>query len=547
MGYTNSKKKSLIAITLLVIFFLSLIPTGYVSADEGDYIRVAGNNRYETAMEIANTMADKTGVYNSIIVASGSDFPDALAGSYLAWAKHAPILLVADGRASEVRQYIQLHIKSKGTVYILGGNSTVSSGFEDSLKKLGLKVVRLGGNNRYDTNLLILNAAKVNAGQEIVVCSGASYADSLSVAASGRPIMLVGETFSNEQLAYLRKLKPAKIYIIGGTGAVNEGIQSAASRIATTERIGGSSRYETSLNIANKFFAQRKPKSVVLTSGKDFPDGLSGGPLALSIGAPILLLDGNAERINAVWEFINAKGIKASYALGGPSVFSDEVLNDVMNGADTSTPPSNLTIISNPTVNAMRKKCKLTNSELGTAHAMLKVMRSWVGARTGDVNHRGIIDVYNTQVLLPRGYKMKYWDAWCDASITAAAMVAGCYDLTGGECGVGHHIDIFRKKNIWIEDGTITPKPGDIIVFAWGTFRQPNNGAGSHIGIVESVVNGQITTIEGNTNDSQGRRTFPVGWGYIRGYARPKYVKTSNVANAASQAIDQLAGAVNGN
>ena len=548
MGFTNCKKKSLIAITLLVIFFLSLIPIDLVSADENDYIRVFGDNRYETAMEIANTMADKTGVYNTIVVASGTDFPDALAGSYLAWTKNAPILLVSDARATEVKNYIQLHIKSKGTVFILGGAATVSTEFEKSLKSIGLTVKRLGGANRCETNMLILKEAKVNQSQEIVICSGDSYADSLSVAASGRPIMLVGETFTNEQLKYLRSLKPSKIYVIGGTSAVNEGIYSAASRIATTERIGGSSRYETSLNVTNKFFNQRKPQGVVLASGNDFPDGLSGGPLALSIGAPILLVNNNTEVINNIWEYITTKGIKACYALGGNSVISNDILTDIMYGRDTSTPVANLKVITNNAkINEMRKTCKLTNAELGTANAMLKVMRKWIGATTGSAKQKKIIDIYNSVKPIPVGYYMSYWDSWCDATISAAACVAGCDQLIGRECGVGRHIDIFRNMGIWIEDGTITPKPGDIILFDWRQNYQPNNRAGSHIGIVESVKNGQITTIEGNKNNACERRTFPVGWGYIRGYARPRYVKTQNVANAATQAIDQLANAVGGN
>ena len=548
MGFVNSKKKTLIAITLLVIFFLSLVPTDHVLADENEAIRVYGSDRYSTAMEIANTMADKTGVYNTIVVASGTDFPDALAGSYLAWANHAPILLVSGQKEADLKNYIQLHIKSKGKVFILGGASTVSSEFEKSLKNIGLNVTRLGGKDRYETNLLILKQAKVNQGQEVVICSGKSYADSLSVAAAGRPIMLVGDTFTNEQLKYLRSIKPSKMYIIGGTSAVNEGIYSVANSIATTERIGGNSRYETSLNVANKFFSQRKPQSVVLTSGTNFPDGLSGGPLALSVGAPVLLVTDEAERINAVWEYVKTKGIKNCYALGGTSIISNDLLYEITHGKDTSTPAANLKVITNNAkINEMRKACKITNAELGTANAMLKVMRYWIGATTGSAMQKKIIDIYNSVKPIPVGYVMPYWDSWCDATISAAACVAGCDQLIGRECGVGRHIDIFRNMGIWIEDGTITPKPGDIIIFDWRKASQPNNMPGSHIGIVESVKNGQITTIEGNKDNSCGRRSFKVGWGYIRGYARPRYVKTQNVANAASQAIDQLANAVGGN
>ena len=98
-------------------------------------------------------------------------------------------------------------------------------------------------------------------------------------------------------------------------------------------------------------------------------------------------------------------------------------------------------------------------------------------------------------------------------------------DLIGTECGVERHVQIFKEKGIWIEDGTITPEPGYIIVFNWGDSSQPNDGFSDHIGVVDSVKNGTITCIEGNRNDAVSYRSIPVGWGYIRGYAAPKYDK----------------------
>ena len=80
--------------------------------------------------------------------------------------------------------------------------------------------------------------------------------------------------------------------------------------------------------------------------------------------------------------------------------------------------------------------------------------------------------------------------------------------------------------------GYVTPKsqdqlqPGDLIVYSWGKFKQPNNAGASHIGIVASVSNGRITAIEGNKGiSSVSTREIPVGWGFIRGYARPRYVR----------------------
>lgn len=158
-----------------------------------------------------------------------------------------------------------------------------------------------------------------------------------------------------------------------------------------------------------------------------------------------------------------------------------------------------------------------------TAKDVLDVMRSWLGKNETNGGSREIIDLYNSHKPLARGYAVKYNDEWCDACVSAAAIAAGAVDLIGTECGCEEHVKIFQKKGIWIEDGRITPLPGDIIVYNWETSTQPNDGYSDHIGYVESVSGSTITTIEGNKGDAVARRTLSVGNGNIRGYARPNY------------------------
>lgn len=163
-----------------------------------------------------------------------------------------------------------------------------------------------------------------------------------------------------------------------------------------------------------------------------------------------------------------------------------------------------------------------------TAQDVLSVMRSWLGYSESNGKYKQIIDLYNSHKPLARGYKVQYGDAWCDTCVSAAAIKAGAVDLIGTECGCEEHIKIFQQKGIWIEDGTITPEVGDIIVYNWDASKQPNDGYSDHIGYVENVSNRQITAIEGNKNDSVSRRTIAVGDPSIRGYARPKYATTSS-------------------
>lgn len=114
--------------------------------------------------------------------------------------------------------------------------------------------------------------------------------------------------------------------------------------------------------------------------------------------------------------------------------------------------------------------------------------------------------------------------------MSAAFIKAGAVDLIGGtECGVEEHVKLFKKAGIWIEDGTITPEKGDIVVFNWDDATQPNDGYSDHIGVVRSVGSKNFETTEGNMSGGiVGHRTVAIGWGYIRGFARPKYAKANN-------------------
>lgn len=158
-----------------------------------------------------------------------------------------------------------------------------------------------------------------------------------------------------------------------------------------------------------------------------------------------------------------------------------------------------------------------------TVTNILQEASKYIGVVQGSAQHIQIVNKYNSVKPLPQGYQVTYDDDWCDTFISYLAIQTGAVDLIGRECGVQRHIDIFKNLGIWIEDGTIKPKPGDIITFAWSTSYQPNNSWADHIGIVESVSGNTITTIEGNSSRSVRRRTYSVGHGNIRGYARPSY------------------------
>lgn len=174
-----------------------------------------------------------------------------------------------------------------------------------------------------------------------------------------------------------------------------------------------------------------------------------------------------------------------------------------------------------------------------TAQKIIDIMSGWVGLKRSDKSHKPIIDLYNSHKPLARGYKVTYNDSYCDATVSAAFIKAGAVDLIGGtECGVEEHIKLFKAAGIWKEDGTITPEKGDIVCYNWDDATQPNDGYADHIGVVESVNKSKKTfvVIEGNMSGGVvGRRTVAFGWGYIRGFARPKYAKATNTTQESTK------------
>ncbi len=289
-------------------------------------VRIYGPNRVDTSIEAARKLKTKLGVskFDSVIVASGMNYADALAGSWLSAVKSAPILLLDKVSEDKVAQYVKANLSAEGTVYILGGNGAVPETLEDKLA--GLNVSRLSGKSRYDTNMAILEETDVS-GKDLIVCSGAGYADALSVSSVGRPIMLVGTELTDAQKEYLEDAGFAKIYAVGGTAAVSSDVVNELVQYAGVTRVGGKNRFETSLNVAKTFFPGTHDH-MMMVYAKDFPDGLSGGALAYQYDAPVLLA--TSDNVSAAVAYRGLSSAARSITMGGPKLISDNAIFTAM-------------------------------------------------------------------------------------------------------------------------------------------------------------------------------------------------------------------------
>lgn len=147
-----------------------------------------------------------------------------------------------------------------------------------------------------------------------------------------------------------------------------------------------------------------------------------------------------------------------------------------------------------------------------------------INSLSGDMGHYKILNVYNAQDPLPRGYKLKWYDAWCAATVSAVLILNG-YDAIA-ECGCPQMLLKAKKLGIWVEDDSYIPVPGDIIMYDWQDSGVGNDtGEPDHVGIVTDVdrLADMITVREGNNYGDIRNRYIQINARYIRGYITPPY------------------------
>ena len=277
-------------------------------------------------------------------------------------------------------------------------------------------------------------------------------------------------------------------------------------------------------------------KSVNLTTQEEYESGT-----LTTIKDNFRVYDSMEEGVKGYFEFIQLSRYQNLRGITDPRTYLETIKADVY-ATSSEYVENNMKLVERYNLTQYDGK---GDGIMGVmAQDVLDVMRSWLGYSEANGKYKQIIDLYNSHKPLARGYAVQYDDEWCDTTVSAAAIKAGAVDLIGTECGCEQHVKIFQSKGIWIEDGTITPQPGDIILYNWDDGTQPNDGYSDHIGYVESVSGNTITCIEGNKGEAVARRTLKVGNGNIRGYARPKYGtggSTSKPSTSGKKTVSEIA------
>ena len=295
--------------------------------------RVSGDTRYDTMASLAGR--GNWAVGGSVILASGANYPDALAASSLAGGLDAPILLTDPNGLSDAAKG-RLESLCPSRVFIVGGNAAVSPDVERQIKEMlgsGCAVFRVAGQTRYETSLV---AAEINpkSSDTVIVATGGNYADALSVSpyafASGSPVLLCDSAsgLAGAAVESIRSGGYSRAVIVGGTAAVPASVegqlQSAGIRDVT--RLSGATRFETSSRIADFELASGLGFSmdgVLLATGMNFPDALSAGPLAGRSRSPLLLVDPGAEYACAYLSWFRGE-VSSATVVGGTAAVPEE-------------------------------------------------------------------------------------------------------------------------------------------------------------------------------------------------------------------------------
>ncbi len=298
------------------------------AASGGSVTRLAGADRYETAAAIsaANFSPGVPVVY----IATGANFPDALAGGPVAKIKGGPVLLVQAG-AIPAATATELTRLLPANIVILGGTAVVSAAVATALDAYTTgTVTRLAGADRYETAAAISAASFSSPVPVVYIATGANFPDALAggpvAGIKGGPVLLVqAGVIPAATATELTRLLPTNIVILGGTGVVSAAVATAldAYTTGTVTRLAGADRYETAAAISAASFSSPVPV-VYIATGANFPDALAGGPVAGIKGGPVLLVQAGVIPAATATELTRLLPTNI-VILGGTAVVSDGV------------------------------------------------------------------------------------------------------------------------------------------------------------------------------------------------------------------------------
>lgn len=263
------------------------------SVEEEEADRIVGLDRYETAVELSRDTFESA--VDTVYVATGATYPDALSGGVPAALDEAPLLLV---RPSSVPAVTRAEIErlDPQRIVIFGGTAAVGASVESDLATLADDVERWSGADRYATAAEVAAESFPDSAavDRVYLASGENFPDALAGVPAGTvdraPILLTRQdALPAATSTELDRLDPEEVVILGGSVAVSEALEDALADDATVLRRAGGTRFTTAVDISEQTF-DADVETVFISTGAIFADALATGAVAGAAPGPILLV-----------------------------------------------------------------------------------------------------------------------------------------------------------------------------------------------------------------------------------------------------------------
>jgi S1-C subfamily serine protease len=309
---------------LVIVVSLMIFGTAY--AQDVAVHRLEGADRYETAVKISQKGWQSA---DTVILARGDNFPDALASTPLSFIYDAPVLLTYPGKLHPLTEQ-EISRLQADRVIILGGLKAVSKNVVDSLELMGKTVERYGGEDRFETAVEIAKA--MNHGKTAIVTTGVTFQDALVIAPyagrAGIPILLTRkDTLPESTRKYLEEAGVTETIVVGSTLAISS---SVMQQLPQPKRVSGTTASATAVAVSQNYLPEAT--HFYVSRSDLFPDALAGAALAAKTKGAILLTASRALD-QATRLFLEAKkdAVTETVLLGGPVAVSSTVENQVLN------------------------------------------------------------------------------------------------------------------------------------------------------------------------------------------------------------------------
>ena len=309
--------------------------------------RLFGGDRYETSLAVARAYAnERGGRLDSVVLVSGTSWPDAATAAGLGGRLDAPVLLVGPrGLSSDARSFLEGAGVSQ--IVAVGSHSAIPVSVFEGLSTIDPSVERITAGDWYSVSVAVahrmgLAGMLAGRGRTVILASGEASLDAIVAgpfaARGAHPVLLTPPTQLHAAVAdYIADSDVDHVVIIGGPTEVSAAVQDAVAALGpAVTRLGGATSFETAAAVAGFVqdaytrFAEREcfgTTRVALASVSAPFEALTAGPLLARLCAPMLWTNHrNVPQASA--RYVNA-GTDTLVVLGGSAAVSPQAITQL--------------------------------------------------------------------------------------------------------------------------------------------------------------------------------------------------------------------------